>query len=295
MPVKLLSRAALAAAPVGLALGLAAAPAQAAAPQAPGTAPLAAPQDLPPDVPKFDFAEQCPPLPAGQDPALATCLQLVVTGGSMKLGGLTQEITQPMRTVIQAVQSSWSDPAEYTSVKMTGKPMTVPGGVLGLLGFPIAGWDGLPYNKVQVQAKYSGGFDFNLPTTGINLKIKLINDAIGNGCFIGSNKDPLKLNLGIDFNKITVVTEGDYTDPFNNPPILQMPTEDTTFAVPKTSGCGIFGPVIDWKAGLPSASGNNAASFQLYMATAPYQSANALTARSAPDPVQTFRNLKIGD
>ncbi|NKZ04628.1 hypothetical protein [Actinomadura latina] len=294
--MKLLSRAALVAAPVGLALGMAAAPAQAAAPQAPVTAPDAAPLELPSDVPKFDFAKQCPPLPAGQDPKLATCLQLVVTGGSMKLGGLTQEITQPMRTVIQAVQPSWSEPAVFTSVKMTGKPMTVPGGVIGLLGFPIGGIDDLPYNKVQVQAKYAGGFDFNLPTTAINMKIKLINDAIGNGCFIGSNKDPMKLNLAIDFSTITVVTEGDINDPFSSPPILRMPTEDKTFAVPKTYGCGIFGPIIDWKAGLPSASGQNAASFQLYMATAPYAPANAtMTARSVQDPVQTFRNLKIGD
>ncbi|MFA1543935.1 hypothetical protein [Actinomadura monticuli] len=294
--MKLLSRAALVAAPVGLAFGMAAAPAQAVAPQAPVTAPLAAPLDLPSDVPKFDFAKQCPPLPAGQDPKFATCLQLVVTGGSMKLGGLTQEITQPMRTVIQAVQPSWSEPAVYTSVKMTGKPMTVPGGVIGLLGFPIGGIDELPYNRVQVQAKYAGGFDFNLPTTAINMKIKLINDAIGDGCFIGSNKDPLKLNLAIDFSTITVVTEGDINDPFGSPPILRMPTGDTTFAVPKTNGCGIFGPIIDWKAGLPSASGQNSASFQLYMATAPYAPANAaMAARSVQDPVQTFRNLKIGD
>ncbi|WP_433226695.1 hypothetical protein [Actinomadura formosensis] len=245
-------------------------------------------------MPEFDFAEQCPPLPAGQDPKLATCLQLVVTGGSMKLGGLTQEITQPMRTVIQAVQPSWDEPATYTSVKMTGKPMTVPGGVLGLLGFPLSGADGLPYNKVQVQAKYAGGFDFALPTTALGLKIKLINGAIGNGCFIGSNKDPMKLNLLIDFNKITSVSPGDYTNPFADPPILKMPTGDTTFAVPKTSGCGIFGPVIDWKAGLPSPSGRNAASFTVYMATAPYKPAYAdVAARRTQDPVQTFRKLKI--
>ncbi|GAA0272231.1 hypothetical protein GCM10009527_080850 [Actinomadura nitritigenes] len=283
-------RAAAVAAPLTLALGAVAAPAQ-ASPQAPATA-TEAPA---PGVPTFDFAKDCPPLPAGIDPTLGLCMQMVVTGGSMKLGGLSQTITQPMRITVQSVQADSSSNSEFTSVTLTGKPMTVPGGVLGLLGLNVPGLDDLPFNKVQVQPKYTGGFSFNLPNAGLEMKIKIINDAVGKGCSIGSRKDPLKLNLGVDLGQISVVDEGDPADPFSHPPILHTPAADNTFAVPKTDGCGLFGPVIDWKAGLPSASGNNAASFDTYLALAPYAPwpTASVQRKAAQDPIQQLRNLHI--
>jgi hypothetical protein len=246
-------------------------------------------------VPAFDFTRDCPPLPAGIDPTLALCMQMVVTGGSMKLGGLTQDISQEMRITVQSVQADASSNSEFTSVTLTGKPMTIPGGVLGLLGLNVPGLDDLPFNKVQVQPKYTGGFTFELPNAGLEMKIKIINDAVGKGCSIGSRKDPVKLNLGVDLGQISVVDEGDASDSFHHPPILHTPAADTAFAVPKTDGCGLFGPVIDWKAGLPSASGNNPASFDPYLARAPNAPwpTTAVQRTAKQDPVQQLRNLRI--
>ncbi|GAA2126390.1 hypothetical protein [Actinomadura napierensis] len=288
--MKSILRAASVAAPLALALGAVAAPAQ-ATPRTPSTA-TEAPA---PGVPAFDFAKDCPPLPAGIDPSLGLCMQMVVTGGTMKLGGLGQTITQPMRITVQSVQADASSPSEFTSVTLTGKPMTVPGGVLGLLGLNVPGLDDLPFNKVQVQPKYTGGFTFDLPNAGLEMKIKIINDAVGKGCSIGSKKDPVKLNLGVDLGQISVVDEGDPNDTFHHPPVLHTPASDTAFAVPKTSGCGLFGPVIDWKAGLPSASGQNTASFDTYLALATYAPpTSAAVQRKAQDPIQRLRDLRIG-
>ncbi|MDL4815866.1 hypothetical protein [Actinomadura opuntiae] len=286
--MKPILRAASVAAPLALALGAVTAPAQASS-QAPAAAPV-------PGVPAFDFAKDCPPLPAGIDPSLGLCMQMVVTGGSMKLGGLGQTITQPMRITVQSVQADPSSPSQFTSVTLTGKPMTVPGGVLGLLGLSVPGLDDLPFNKVQVQPKYTGGFTFDLPNAGLEMKIKIINDAVGKGCTIGSKKDPVKLNLGVDLGQISVVDEGDPNDTFHHPPILHTPASDTAFAVPKTSGCGLFGPVIDWKAGLPSAAGKNAASFDTYLALATYAPLTSATVqrKAAQDPIQRLRDLRIG-
>lgn len=292
------TRAALVAAPAGLALaGALAVPANAAAPRPPlPSQPQARNQAAAPQVPAFDFKKECAPLPAGQDPALAVCLGLVVTDGTMKLGGLSQQISKPLRIVVQAAQASPTENSKITSVRMSGRPMKVPGGVTGLLGLPIPGTDDLPFFKVEVQAKYAGGFEFELPNAKIGLKIKIRNDALGAGCFIGSRKDPMKLDLAVDFSKVTIVDPGDPADPFGHPTVLNGPAEDNAFAVPKTAGCGLPGPLIDWKVGLPSPSGKNAASFNTYIALGQYAAPSAQAARSGArqNPLDRLRALKIG-
>ncbi|WP_157433189.1 hypothetical protein [Actinomadura rifamycini] len=277
MKKRLLS--ALMAAPLGIAL--AAPPAQ-AAPAAPA-APAAT-------APSIDFTSECPPLPAGQDPALATCMVIVVAGGSMKLGGITQEISEEMRIVAQATQTSVSAPLEFTSVRLTGKPMKIPGGVFGLLGYPIPAIEDWPLVKIEVKPEYVGGFSFQLPKVTLDMKIGILNTLAPQGCAIGSDQDPLKLDLGVDVTGLEVVDPGDPGNPYERPTILRAPAGDSAFAVPKTSGCWLLGPITDALAGLPSAPGNNTAAFDTYLALATYDSAPAQPA----DPVQRLKNLRIG-
>ncbi|MFD0903008.1 hypothetical protein [Actinomadura sediminis] len=271
------------AAPLSIALAaFAAQPAQAAP-----AAPVAG-------VPAIDPSAECPPLPAGQDPRLATCMIMVVQDGSMKLGGITQEISEEMRIVVQALQRTPTSNSEFTSVTMSGRPMKIPGGVFGLLGYPIPAIDDWPGVKVEVQPEYTGGFTFELPNAGLDMKINVLNALAPEGCAIGSAQDPLRLNLGVDFSEITIVTEGDVNDTFHHPPILNMPARDTTFSVPKTSGCWLLGPITDHLAGLPSPSGDNTAEFDTYLALATYAPLTGAAARSAGDPVQRLKSLRIG-
>ncbi|MFV2177413.1 hypothetical protein ACFHW2_32890 [Actinomadura sp. LOL_016] len=271
--------AALLAAPLGLAL--AAPPAQ-AAPSAPA-APEAA-------TPGIDFGSECPPLPAGQDPALTTCMVIVVAGGSMKLGRITQEISEEMRIVAQATQTSISAPLEFTDVRLGGKPMKVPGGVFGLLGYPIPAIEDWPLVKIEVKPEYVGGFSFNLPEVTLDMKIGVLNTLAPADCAIGSDQDPLKLGLGVDVTGLEVVDPGDPSNPYERPTILRAPANDSSFAVPKTSGCWLLGPITDALAGLPSASGNNTAAFDTYLAIATYDSAPGQPA----DPVQRLKSVRSG-
>ncbi|MDL4775121.1 hypothetical protein [Actinomadura xylanilytica] len=248
-----------------------------------GTAAPAAPAAAQPPTPAFNMKDDCPALPSGAEhPEWWTCLVMVVAGGSMKLGGISQRFTQPMRIAVQA------SPDAITEVAMTGEPMTVPGGVLGMLGLPSwPGADEIPGIKLQVKPEYAGGFKLELPNASVSMRVQILNLLVGDKCFIGTEADPIKFNMAMDPNKLVVAAPGDPAHPMDDPTVLYGEAEDKTFTVPKTDGCGLVGPIADWKAGLPSPAGKNEASFQSFIAIAPY--AVDATARR-PDP----RTLKIG-
>jgi hypothetical protein len=106
------------------------------------------------------------------------------------------------------------------------------------------------------------------------VKVRLENPLLGEACYIGSDSDPIVLNL----------TTGTTSPPKPNEPIAgkfgHLKTEtsegltytkitedrlvENAFAVPAANGCGgifafLVDPIIDAKLGLPSAAGNNTA------------------------------------
>ncbi len=104
--------------------------------------------------------------------------------------------------------------------------------------------------------------------TGLSLpvKIKLENSLLGSECYIGSNSNPITINLttgtsGSQTGKLGELgerAEGGILVIKNNTLV------NNTFSVPTATGCGGFfsfliDPIIDAKLGLPSASGNNVA------------------------------------
>jgi hypothetical protein len=97
------------------------------------------------------------------------------------------------------------------------------------------------------------------------VKVKLENPLFGSECYIGSNKEPINIEL------TTGKTAG---GPTGNPGeqttteeggilvISKVSLVNNTFAAPDAAGCGLFGllnGIIDSKLGLPSASGKNVA------------------------------------
>ncbi len=103
------------------------------------------------------------------------------------------------------------------------------------------------------------------PALALPVKFKLENALFGNECYIGSNAEPVTLEL------ITGATTG---GPTGNPGTRSSKEEGgilelsgvslvtNTFSAPKASGCGLFGlldGLIDEKEGLPSAAGKNTA------------------------------------
>jgi hypothetical protein len=104
------------------------------------------------------------------------------------------------------------------------------------------------------------------------VKVHLENAFLGSSCYIGSNSNPVIIEL----------TTGTTSPPPPNKPISGNPGEaefkeegnilaiknnvlvNNSFAAPKASGCGgvfslLIDPIVDSKVGLPSAAGNNTA------------------------------------
>ncbi|WP_019631113.1 hypothetical protein [Actinomadura atramentaria] len=230
-------------------------------------------------TPTFDLRADCPALPAGAEPAAWECLEMVVAGGSMTLGGITQQISAPLRLVVQAGPPAGGGPNEVKQVRMDPAPMKVPGGVFGLLGIPtFPGLDDVPGVRVAIEPHYAGGFSFALPTATMDLRVRIDNLFLGDSCYLGGEKDPLRFSMIADMSTLRIVSPGDPADPLGSPTVLSATASDETFSVP-ASDCGLLGPVIDWAAGLPSPSGKNTATFNTFIALGSYGGA-AVNART---------------
>jgi hypothetical protein len=212
-----------------------------------------------------------------------SCLTAVVTGGSFVMGKASVPVTAP--SVLQ--EGSYSDNAGNTTAVaptdgklFTSSPMQVPGGLLGVKGTENL-LPGLTDVKATVELAtstppevsvlnllYGGGTVATLP-----IKIHLTNALLGKNCYIGSDKDPIVLNLSV----------GPTAPPAPNEPITGYRGDiafqagpnggsviaatgatlvDNSFSVPGATGCGAGG-LLNWivnaKEGLPSAAGHNTA------------------------------------
>ncbi|MEV5751615.1 hypothetical protein AB0L00_27650 [Actinoallomurus sp. NPDC052308] len=219
------------------------------------TAPAASAEPAPV---KIDFSGCADRLPVGADPAQWFCNIFVIGGGSMKLGSITQPLTEPMTISMASGPDRAGNPAQIVTLK--SKPMTVPGGALG-----IPGTENLPGMTLQAQPKYVGNFGLSIDDSGnlhsaLDLRIKLINALMGDKCYIGTTKAPIKLNTTVDPTSLT---------PYDND-VFGLTLNDDAYSVPGTSGCGVLGPVANLRGGLPSAAGQNTASMRTYLASKAY-------------------------
>jgi len=90
----------------------------------------------------------------------------------------------------------------------------------------------------------------------VPVKVHLHNAVLGPNCYIGSNANPIVLNLEETPNSAPVASGGKAIV------VTGVEVADDNFAVPGAKGCGLFGtldPILDLKVGLPSPSGKNAA------------------------------------
>ncbi len=162
-----------------------------------------------------------------------------------------------------------------------GPAQEVPGGLLGLTGISnsindvtssieLAGpmTAATVVDPTETTAFFCGGGPLGSCDDGpslysvirVPIKVHLNNPTLGSSCYIGSDADPIVLNLVETPTSTPQLTSG---GPGGNAIIVSgVQVADTTFAAPGASGCGLLGaldPVLDLKVGLPSASGNNSA------------------------------------
>ncbi|THA79510.1 hypothetical protein E6R60_03110 [Streptomyces sp. A0642] len=219
----------------------------------------------------------------GED-EIALCVTSTSPNGTIKLGNTTATTgaTNLQFGVIQ-------HPAEgtYTVVPPAGGSIisgatTIPGGLLGLAcpsNIPIVSGicrqiTDASLNKVTATVESAGTpTDFDLvaglssgPIVSLPVRIHLENPFLGSNCYLGSASNPIVLhpgNLSAPTLGVTLFDPDGATNPDGS--LLQISLTgaaqgDSTFSVPKSSGCGLGGilnGVLDLKTGLPAASGKN--------------------------------------
>ncbi len=204
-------------------------------------------------------------------PAIQGCLHVQSTSGSLDIKGFTVPLGDSFE-LRGALRENPSNPVLSLFVPPAGKtgvfakPVQVPGGLLGI-DFPIPG------NAVTATAKLAGSPSNILVDSGslnvtIPLKLELTNPIIGPGCKIGSDSNPVRLNLITGTTNPPapnrpisgVIGRPDFSNP-NYIVFVGNRNVDNAFSVPGASGCGIglglINALVNAKLRLPSAPGNN--------------------------------------
>lgn len=202
--------------------------------------------------------------------ATAACVVTDITSGHLQLGSKDTPITDPIKLVVGITDTGQAVPGSFD-----GGRQRIPGGLIGMTGLDWLRFI-YPFNALQIyaEAELAGPVTNPLEIIGLPLKVRLDNVLLNNNCFIGSNSNPIQLNL----------TQGTTSPPPPNTPIsgqFGTPTPDpvlanvirsngvrlvdNAFAVPGATNCDLLSlnllvtALVNAQAGLPAAAGTNEA------------------------------------
>lgn len=257
-----------------------------------------------PHNPTGEFAQfsDCPLSRA----SITDCLNLTLIGGSMTLGKRTLPVTNPIK--LQGGFEGVGDEVKFFGAEdgntLSKTPQPIPGGLLEL--FPPPSWSQADQEKYNEDINkgftgLTGTVEIAGPDTSILLntenllyeegvamqlpvKIKLENRQLGSNCYIGSDSDPMVLDLTSGVTSPPPPNQpihGDLGPLIINPAfsVLGMDAAqivDNSFAVPTTSGCSAL---VTAALGAPSPAGQNTAALVGMM-----RDGNAEVARGSEEP-----------
>jgi hypothetical protein len=231
------------------------------------------------------------------NPAVEYCLSAESTSGQFTVGKKTVPLVNP-----QTLRGGVGGPEGITGpltfyaptdgVVLSKSPQPVPGGLLGVTaptwwpqilkdlfnetinnGFTgVTATVELAGPTSAIKASFINALTGSGTVFGLPVKVKLSNPFLGSNCYVGSNSNPINLNL------ITGTT----SPPPPNKPITGFAGEggnieekilflkknklvDNSFAAPGANGCGGFlfswavDPLVDSILGTPSPAGTNTA------------------------------------
>jgi len=236
---------------------------------------LAAPAATATSVPEVGYERftGCPH--PGEMVTISICFDEVFENGELKLGNISIPISTPFTL------SGGQTPAGSFHFNGFGGlelvKQKVPGGIIGFTGLPWLAGSLPPQDLVlyaQIELAGNPGDQLADPAT-LPIKVRFINPVLGTKCYVGSNANPIHLNL----------TTGTTNPPAPAKPITGKAGEasstegsieriaggthvDNSFAVPGANGCvlTLFGylPIslngpINTQSALPSAAGKNQA------------------------------------
>lgn len=228
------------------------------------------------DTPAPGYAEfhGCP-----NTPNVFTCVRTVIDGGHLNIGSKDTPIQNPIE-LNGGIDFGTNRMVFSETGGMTSPRQRVPGGLIGLTGFE---WleDLVPLDLLKVYARAmlvgNPASPFANPME-LKIKVKLENPLLSNTCFIGSDANPIVLNLTHGTTSppppaqpITGVGPDIVPDPERPDSLLLVGGKlvENEFAVPGASGCtmllpglGLIDPVVNAQSGLPAAAGQNEAVFE---------------------------------
>lgn len=221
-------------------------------------------------APGYEGFAGCPS--PSENPVVTFCLRTTVTSGHFNMGNKEVPITAP---IVISGGIGEETPLIYNS--KGGMPPVkekVPGGVIGLTGLTwLLEFLGSEALTLYAATELAGSVKPGVTEESLPIKVHLINSVLGSHCYIGSNSNPINLNL----------TTGTTSPPPPNEPISGSGPKlhfdeatgilnadgtyvDNSFAAPGANGCvlTLFGfiPIsinglVNSASGLPAAAGTN--------------------------------------
>lgn len=200
-------------------------------------------------------------------PSVLACIDIQNTSGNLDIKGFNVPLHESLeiRGGLAAAESGVTFVPPTGTTGFFSRPVPVPGGLLGIEWIP-----GTSVLAITELAGSPSAIRLDLGTFGISVpvRVRLVNTLLGMNCHIGTNRNPVVLNL------ITGTT----SPPPPNRPIsgqqgrFEIVPPDTafvtgnrnvenSFAVPAATECGLglglINSLVDLKLQLPSAGGNN--------------------------------------
>jgi len=214
---------------------------------------------------------------------IAACLGGGAPGGTIVMGATTMSVGAVNLQFGVLNQGGTYSLVQPTNGGLSGDPIEVPGGLLGLMcpsGIPVISQIcdavvGSPLNTVTATLEPAGPVtDFDLgaavstgrPIMTLPVKIHLQNPFLDANCYIGSSSDPMVLKVANQSQPTVRITRFDAdgtpntAGEMNSTDLSGANVADSTFAVPAARNCGLFGlidSVVNARQGLPSPSGAN--------------------------------------
>jgi len=224
-------------------------------------------------APGYEQFAGCPD--TEENPSLFVCFRSVIKSGHFQMGSKSVPISKP-------ITLSGGYNAEGTEFDFTSKgglepvKQEVPGGVIGLTGLDwLVNFLSLEGLKLYAVTELAGNPGPPILGEGISLPIKvhLINPVLGKNCYVGSNANPINLNLTFNTTNppppnepISGVHPELSSDEKNIIHLKNGTLVDNAFSAPGASGCALtllgFLPIsinglVNSQSGLPSPAGTN--------------------------------------
>ena len=219
------------------------------------------------------------PSPKTENPTVRTCIRGVVTSGHIRFGKTDMPISIPIG-LSGGIDTFGGGFFSSPKGGMESIKEPVPGGLFGGTKL-LANLLNLKQLDLYAVTELAGTPGFSPSLLHLPIKVHLINAALGNNCYIGSNANPMVLDLTTGTtsppppNKpIAGVTPGTGFEPVREILFLNNGTYvDNSFAAPGATGCVLklggggfslnVNSLVNSKVGLPAPAGINEAVMNL--------------------------------